>query len=69
MTFAFRKSLESEALAAIPGLPLILEGHYGQKIWTWFAQSARDETEGYEWDPEQGLVEKNEITDYTELTG
>ena len=69
VTFAFRKTLESEALAAIPGLPLILEGHYGPKIWTWFAQSARDETEGYEWDPEQGLVEKQEIVDYTELTG
>ena len=24
--------------------------------------------EGYEWDPKQGLVEKNEIVDYTELT-
>ena len=69
VTFAFRKTLESEALAAIPGLPLILEGHYGPKIWTWFAQSAQDETEGYEWDPEQGLIGKNEVIDYTELAG
>ena len=69
VTFAFRKTLEREALAAIPGLPLILEGHYGPKIWTWFTQSARDETEGYKWDPEQGLVEKQEIVHYTKLTG
>ena len=69
VTFAFRKTLESEALAAIPRLPLILEGHYASKIWTWFAQSAQGETDGYEWDPEQGLVEKHKIVDYTKLTG
>ena len=60
VVFAFRKSFEAEAAAAIPGLPLILEGYYGHKVWTWFSEEAKQETEAFEWDPQQGLIEKQE---------
>ena len=69
VVFAFRKTLEPEALAAIPGLPLILEGHYGPRVWTWFADQAKAETAGYHWDPELGLVETQEVLDFTDLDG
>ena len=69
VVFAFRKTLEPEALAAIPGLPLILEGHYGPRVWTWFADQAKAETAGYHWDPELGLVETQEVLDFTDLEG
>ena len=73
VVFAFRKSFEAEAAAAIPGLPLILQGYYGLKVWTWFTEEAKAETEAYEWDPNQGLIEKpSEIDideDYINLDG
>ena len=40
VVFAFRKTFEAEAAAAIPGLPLILQGYYGLKVWTWFTEDA-----------------------------
>ena len=67
--FSFRSSLEDEALAAIPGLPLILEGYYGPRVWTWFSESARAETAGYEWRPDVGLVEQNASFATTDLAG
>ena len=69
VVFAFRKTLEPEALAAIPGLPLILEGHFGPRVWTWFADQAKAETAGYHWDPKLGLVETQEVLDFTDLEG
>ena len=73
VVFAFRKSFEAEAAAAIPGLPLILEGYYGHKVWTWFSEEAKQETEAFEWDPQQGLIEKQEQIeiddDYINLAG
>ena len=63
VVFAFRKSFEAEAAAAIPGLPLILQGYYGLKVWTWFSEEAKDETEAYEWDPNLGLIEKQTAID------
>ena len=56
VVFAFQKSFKAEAAAAIPGLPLILQGYYGLKVWTWFTEEVKDETETYEWDPNLGLL-------------
>ena len=64
VVFAFRKSFEAEAAAAIPGLPLILQGYYGLKVWTWFTEEAKAETDAYEWDPNQGLIEKPSEIDF-----
>ena len=36
VVFAFCKSFKAEGAAAIPGLPLILQGYYSLKVWTWF---------------------------------
>ena len=63
VVFAFRKSFEAEAAASIPGLPLILQGYYSHKVWTWFTEEAKDETEAYEWDPNLGLIEKQTAID------
>ena len=43
VVYVFQKTLKPETLATIPGLPLILEGHYGPRIWTWFADQAKAE--------------------------
>ena len=65
--FCFEKSLASEARSVISALPLVLESFTGgTHIWTWFADAARIETEGFRWDPKEGLVEilpENSIED------
>ena len=58
VVFAFDKSFTAEAAAAIPGLPLILQGYCGLIVWTWFTEEAKDETEAYEWDPNLGCIAK-----------
>ena len=73
VVFAFCKSFEAEATAAIPELPLILQGYYCLKVWTWFTKDAKAETEAYEWDPNQGLIKKQTRVaiddDYINLEG
>ena len=73
VVFTFCRSFEAKAAAAIPGLPLVLQGYYGLKVWTWFTEDIKAEMEAYEWDPNQGLIEKpTEIDinkDYINLDG
>ena len=69
VVFTYRQNLARKALAAIPGLPLILEDYFGPKIWTWFSEQARLETSGYKWDPEQGLIEIQTVFEEPILDG
>ena len=69
MVFAYHQNLADEALAAIPGLPLILEDYFRPKIWTWFSEQALLETSRYQWDPEQGLIKIQTVFEEPILEG
>lgn len=45
----FRKEFNSEAMASVPGLPLILEQEYSPRTWTWFTREAKDRVVGFKY--------------------
>jgi hypothetical protein len=46
----YHQSMEREAEALVPLLPIILEQEYGPRAWNWFYDNAKDCLGGYEYD-------------------
>ena len=55
VTFLYKKDLEREANSIIPALPLVLQAKLGARVWNWFTEEARINTNGYWWDPRKGV--------------
>ncbi len=58
--FVFHKDLEQEARTTIPLLSIILEVHFGPRVWEWFTDDAKEQTEGFYWDTVNGCVRSDE---------
>ena len=68
-TFVFRIELTEEAMTIVPGLPLLLQAKYGQRIWNWFTAEATQQVQGYKWTEEGGIVEDRNLEMETLLPG
>jgi hypothetical protein len=47
VTFLYLKRMQEEAFTLVPALTIVLEAHYGDKIWSWFNAVAKEETYGW----------------------
>ncbi len=59
--FAFNMAIADEADRLIPALPIFLEATLGPAVWTWFSAQAQQDCEDFEWDPDQGIVDKHVV--------
>ncbi len=56
--FAFNMNIADEAERLIPALPIFLEATLGPAVWTWFSDQVQRDCSDFEWDPENGIVDR-----------
>jgi hypothetical protein len=56
VTFTVHKDRKAEANSLIPLLNVVMEAKFGQRIWEWFTDTAKDASQGYMYDTETGRL-------------
>jgi hypothetical protein len=62
LTFLYLNRMQEEvqAITLIPALPIVLAEKYGPKIWSWFNDMAKEETDGWYYDKQLGTVKSED---------
>jgi hypothetical protein len=56
VTFTVHKDRKAEANSLIPLLNVVMEAKFGARIWEWFTDTAKDASQGYMYDNENGRL-------------
>jgi hypothetical protein len=56
----FHQDRTEEAMMVIPALPIVLQAKFGTRVWDWFNEEAKIQSEDYFWDTKKGLQSKED---------
>ena len=68
LTALYHTANEEEAHTILDYLPVFLEARFGERIWSWFSCSCRDEMSLFKWDAEQCKVVEAVAPDAADVT-